>query len=176
MLVIRLARTGRKKYPTYRVVVADSRRASTGKFVDSLGHYNPHTKDLVLETAEVQKYLKNGAQPSNSVIKLLQREKFEMPQWVQVKERAVRPPKKAPIKKPAPAGEPTKSEVPEPKGDDTRVAKAATENAAVTESAQESVDLTETADKGEAQAEAAADAQTAAADAATEAAADKTDA
>lgn len=85
MLVIRLARTGRKKYPTYRIVAAESARATTGKFVAVLGHYNPHTKELVIKKEEASRYIGNGAQPSNSVIKLLQREKVELPNWVSLK-------------------------------------------------------------------------------------------
>lgn len=82
MLVIRLARTGRKKYPTYRIVAAESARAVTGKFVAILGHYNPHTKELVLKKDETERYIGNGAQPSNSVIRLLQQEKVKLPDWV----------------------------------------------------------------------------------------------
>ena len=88
MLVIRLARTGRNKYPTYRIVAAESARAATGRFVAVLGNYNPHTKDLVLRTDDIKKHLANGAQPSNTVVKLLQREKVELPAWVQLKTKA----------------------------------------------------------------------------------------
>src|SRR4051812_42277000 len=93
MLVIRLARGGRAKYPTYRIVAAESSRAATGKFVEILGHYNPHTKELVIKKEETQKRLTNGAQPSNTVIKLLQREKIDLPAWVKLKTKA--PKKKA---------------------------------------------------------------------------------
>jgi len=85
MLVIRMARGGRNKYPVYRIVAAESSRAVTGKFVAVLGHYNPHTKDLTLNKEDALKYIKNGAQPSNAVIKLLQREKVELPKWVELK-------------------------------------------------------------------------------------------
>lgn len=85
MLVIRLARTGRAKYPTYRIVAAESARTATGKFVAILGHYNPHTKDIVLKRDEIAKHLSNGAQPSNTVVKLLIREKVELPSWVKLK-------------------------------------------------------------------------------------------
>jgi small subunit ribosomal protein S16 len=88
LLVIRLARTGRSKYPTYRIVAAESARAATGKFVAVLGHYNPHTKDLVIKREEVQKHLSNGAQPSNTVTKLLMRDKVELPSWVKLKTKA----------------------------------------------------------------------------------------
>lgn len=91
MLTIRLSRTGRNKYPTYRVVAAESARAATGKFVAVLGHYNPHTKELVLNKDEVKKHLKNGAQPSNTVIKLLQREKVELPAWAVLKTKQSKP-------------------------------------------------------------------------------------
>ena len=59
MLVIRLARGGRKKYPVYRIVAAEKRRAATGKFVAVLGHYNPHTKDLVIKKDELKKFIEN---------------------------------------------------------------------------------------------------------------------
>jgi small subunit ribosomal protein S16 len=85
LLVIRLARHGRAKYPTYRIVAAESARAATGKFVAVLGHYNPHTKELVVNHDEVKKHLGNGAQPSNTVVKLLMREKIELPAWVKLK-------------------------------------------------------------------------------------------
>lgn len=88
MLVIRLARTGRTKYPTYRIVAAESARAATGKFVEVLGHYNPHTKELVINHESVEKRLSQGAQPSNTVIKLLAREKIELPTWAKLKTKA----------------------------------------------------------------------------------------
>lgn len=103
MLVIRLARTGRTKYPTYRLVAAESARAATGKFVAILGHYNPHTKEFVVKKAEVEKYLGNGAQPSNTVVKLLKQEKVKLPDWVKYTEKNRQPKKAAKEKAPAPA-------------------------------------------------------------------------
>lgn len=82
MLAIRLARTGRTKYPTYRIVAADSKRPATGKFVSILGNYNPHTKEISLKKDEIEQLLKNGAQPSNTVVRLLKREKVALPKWV----------------------------------------------------------------------------------------------
>lgn len=81
MLVLRLSRVGRKKYPLYRLVAADSRRPVSGKFVARLGHYNPHTKEAELDKEQIAKYLENGAQPSSAVVKLLKREKVKMPAW-----------------------------------------------------------------------------------------------
>ncbi len=91
MLVIRLARTGRTKYPTYRIVAAESARAATGKFVQMMGHYNPHTKELVIDRESIEKRLSQGAQPSNSVVKLLMREKVALPAWVSLKTKTPKP-------------------------------------------------------------------------------------
>lgn len=68
----------------------ESARAATGKFVAVLGHYNPHTKELVIKRDEVQKHLSHGAQPSNTVIKLLLRDKVELPTWVKLKTKIVK--------------------------------------------------------------------------------------
>jgi small subunit ribosomal protein S16 len=87
MLVIRMARTGRTKYPTYRIVAAESSRAATGKFVAILGHYNPHSKEIVLKKDEIEKYIGNGAQPSNTVVRLLKQEKVKLPDWATFQER-----------------------------------------------------------------------------------------
>jgi small subunit ribosomal protein S16 len=87
MVVIRLARTGRKKYPTYRIVAADSSRAATGKFIMILGSYNPHTKQLVIDKEKTVDFMSHGARPSNAVIKLLSKEKIDLPKWAVLKER-----------------------------------------------------------------------------------------
>lgn len=72
MLKIRLSRTGKKHQPRYRVVVAEHTAPVQGKFVDLLGHYNPHTKELVLnDSANLISWLDRGAQPSNRVAKIL---------------------------------------------------------------------------------------------------------
>ena len=75
MLVIRLRRTGSKKRPFFRVVVADSRAARDSSFVEVLGHYNPRTKPetLVIDRDRVAHWLKAGAQPSDSVRTLIDR-------------------------------------------------------------------------------------------------------
>ncbi len=139
MLSIRLARTGRNKYPTYRIVAAESARAATGKFVAVLGHYNPHTKELVIKKEEASRYLGNGAQPSNSVIKLLQREKIELPKWVSLAIKAKSPKKAAQaraatVAEAAAAPEPVAeaSEAPEEvtEGKEAAVAEEAQNNAA----------------------------------------------
>jgi len=85
MQVIRLARVGRNKYPTYRIVSADKRRAATGKYMAVLGHYNPHTKVLVIKKEELVATVKNGAQPSNAVLKLMKQEGIKLPDWAEIK-------------------------------------------------------------------------------------------
>jgi small subunit ribosomal protein S16 len=87
MLVIRLARQGRTKYPTYRIVAADKRRAATSKFVAILGHYNPHTKEIVLKKDEIEAYLNNGAQASDRVLRLLKTEDVKLPNWAKIHDR-----------------------------------------------------------------------------------------
>jgi small subunit ribosomal protein S16 len=69
---IRLARRGSKKHPTYRIVVADSRRARDGRFIESIGFYNPQSDPSTVEVdeARAKEWLKNGAQPSDTVRKL----------------------------------------------------------------------------------------------------------
>lgn len=75
MVVIRLARFGKKHYPIYRVTVADSRRAATGKFIEVIGHYNPtprgQDKKLDLDMDKVNAWIKKGAQPSDRVKSLI---------------------------------------------------------------------------------------------------------
>ncbi len=98
MLVIRLQRTGRKGHAQFRVVVQDSRRTpSSGKVVAALGHYNPHTKETVINKEKAQVYLNNGAQPSDRVATLLKKEGVTLPSWVKLndpKKRDIRNPEK----------------------------------------------------------------------------------
>jgi small subunit ribosomal protein S16 len=70
---IRLARVGSKKNPVYRVVVADSRSPRDGKFIEIVGRYNPQTdpSTIELDEAKVREWISKGAQPSNTVQKLL---------------------------------------------------------------------------------------------------------
>ena len=70
---MRLTRVGSKKNPIYRVVVADSRSPRDGKFIDIVGRYNPQTDPSLIELdeAKVQDWLGKGAQPSESVRRLL---------------------------------------------------------------------------------------------------------
>jgi small subunit ribosomal protein S16 len=73
MIRIRLRRVGAKKQPSYRVVVADSRSARDGRFLEIVGFYNPRTEPPTVEIKEepVLKWLEQGAQPSDAVGRLL---------------------------------------------------------------------------------------------------------
>lgn len=72
---IRLRRMGSNRRPTYRVVVADSRAPRDGKFLEILGHYNPLTTPptVQIDRPRVAEWVRKGAQPSNTVKRLLQR-------------------------------------------------------------------------------------------------------
>jgi small subunit ribosomal protein S16 len=75
LLRIRLRRTGKKKKPSYRIVVADSRSPRDGAFVEILGIYDPLTEPatVTVDAAKVRDWISKGAQPSESVEKLLRR-------------------------------------------------------------------------------------------------------
>ncbi len=72
---IRLRRTGAKKAPTYRVIVADSRSPRDGRFIEEIGHYNPRTEpvEIVINEEKAKVWLKNGAQPTETVKALLKK-------------------------------------------------------------------------------------------------------
>ena len=70
---IRLTRVGATKQPSYRLVVADSRSARDGRAIDTIGHYNPRTDpiELLVDEAKAKDWLAKGAQPSDTVRRLL---------------------------------------------------------------------------------------------------------
>ena len=75
MLKIRLRRMGAKKAPFYRIVVADSRSPRDGAFVEEIGYYNPTTDpaELKVDNEKAAQWLKNGAQPTDTVRGLLKK-------------------------------------------------------------------------------------------------------
>ena len=82
MLAIRMQRNGRSHYPTYRIVVQESQRHPlSGRVVAEVGNYNPATKALTLDKEAVEKYLKNGAQPSSRVAFILKKNGVKLPKW-----------------------------------------------------------------------------------------------
>ncbi|MBO7132469.1 30S ribosomal protein S16 [Candidatus Saccharibacteria bacterium] len=85
MLAIRMQRNGRTHYPTYRIVVQEAQRHPlSGRIVAEVGNYNPATKALTLDKEAVEKYLKNGAQPSSRVAFILKKNGVKLPKWVEV--------------------------------------------------------------------------------------------
>ncbi len=70
---IRLRRMGAKKAPFYRVVVADSRYPRDGRFIEEIGYYDPTKEPNVvkIDVEKAQQWIKNGAQPTDTVKKLL---------------------------------------------------------------------------------------------------------
>jgi small subunit ribosomal protein S16 len=75
---IRLARVGRKKIAKYRIVAADSRMRRDGRFLDTIGFYDPQTepKTFTYDSDKVAKWIKNGAQPTLTVKNLLRQDQF----------------------------------------------------------------------------------------------------
>ena len=73
MVKIRLKRIGAKKTPFYRVVVADSRYPRNGRFIEEIGYYDPMKTpaEIKLDNEKVEKWLKNGAQPTETVKSLI---------------------------------------------------------------------------------------------------------
>ncbi|MBQ3013871.1 MAG: 30S ribosomal protein S16 [Clostridia bacterium] len=72
---MRLRRTGMKKAPFYRVIVADSRSPRDGRFIEEIGYYNPLTEpaDIKIDAEKAKKWLSNGAQPTETVKSLLKK-------------------------------------------------------------------------------------------------------
>ena len=98
MVKIRLMRTGAKKAPSYRVVIAEARGPRDGRFVEIIGHYDPvQPKDtpavVVINADRARYWLQHGAQPTDRVAVLLRREGVLPPAA----------PRVAPEKKPATA-------------------------------------------------------------------------
>jgi len=73
---IRLKRMGAKKNPFYRVVVADSRYPRDGRFIEEIGTYNPVVEpaQVNIDAEKAQKWIKNGAQPTDTVKSLLKKQ------------------------------------------------------------------------------------------------------
>ncbi len=134
MVRIRLKRVGGKKHPFYRVVVADQRAARDGAFIEQIGTYDPfpNPPEIKLDADKVNNWIKNGAQPSESVVSLLQSQGFllkvETPAPVKEEPKAAAKPAKkeaaaatavvetpaeeAPVAEEAPGDDATKEDAP----------------------------------------------------------------
>lgn len=75
MLKIRLSRAGRKGLAFYRIVLTEAKKAPQHGYKEVLGYYNPHTKELKIDTVQAQKYISNGAQYSDSLKKIIEKAK-----------------------------------------------------------------------------------------------------
>ncbi len=73
MVKIRLRRMGKKKQPSYRIIVADGRSPRDGRFIENLGFYNPRTEKatIVIKEERLEEWLSKGAQPTDSMKRIL---------------------------------------------------------------------------------------------------------
>ena len=78
MVKLRLKRMGKKAYPVYKIVAADSRSPRDGRFIESVGHYNPNEEPnvITLKDDRVSYWLNVGAQPTDTVRSILSKEGF----------------------------------------------------------------------------------------------------
>ena len=151
MLRIRLARTGKKKQASYRVVVADQRKAVTAKFKEILGWYNPHTKEFKVNKEKTEAWLAQGASPTDSLAILLKKNGVNLPDWVKIVEKNKKPknaeePKEETPKAEAPADDAAKEVVEEAPSEETVEAE-------ITEEEKKEADVPEETPKEEAPAE-----------------------
>lgn len=87
MVRLRLRREGKKKHPIYKVVAADMRSPRNGRFIEAVGHYDPHAipAKILVKEDRVEYWLKKGAQPSDTVRSLLRRTGFWL-RWTLIRQ------------------------------------------------------------------------------------------
>ena len=73
MLKLRLKRTGRKRFPSYRLVVMENRFRRDGRPIDEVGYYNPITKQSEFDSDKIKKWLSYGVKPTSTVLNLLKK-------------------------------------------------------------------------------------------------------
>ena len=73
MVKIKLSRTGKKNEPHFRIVVAEAKSKLSGEYVENLGHYNPRSKQFVLNKESFDAWVKKGAQPTETVSSLVKK-------------------------------------------------------------------------------------------------------
>ena len=114
MLAIRMQRNGRSHYPTYRIVVQEAQRHPlSGRVVAEVGNYNPATKALTLDKEAVEKYLKNGAQPSSRAAFILKKNGVKLPkQYKEPAQKTVKAKHADKLRKNQPKEEPVAEEAP----------------------------------------------------------------
>lgn len=77
MLKLRLKKTGKKRSPSYRLVIMENSWRRDGKPVDEVGYYNPLNKDYKFESEKIKKWLKYGVKPTRTVSSLLRKAKIK---------------------------------------------------------------------------------------------------
>jgi len=65
---------GQKKFPFYRIVVLDSKKARDANYIEKVGHYDPRSKELMLNRDRIEYWISKGAQLTNTVAKLIAKE------------------------------------------------------------------------------------------------------
>lgn len=155
---VRLTRVGSKKNPIWRVVVADGRSPRDGRSIETIGHYNPQTQPsrIEIDRERLQHWLDRGAQPSNTVKKLIRAENtgHEYPK-ADAPAPVATPPK--PKAEPAAEAAPDATEAPAAEAEAPADAEAAAEEVAAEQEASEQP-APEPAADAEADADAAAEA------------------
>lgn len=73
MLKLRLKRIGRKRSPAYRLVIMENSARRDGRPIEEVGYYDPISKKYKFEIEKIQKWLKNGVQPTETVSQLLKK-------------------------------------------------------------------------------------------------------
>ena len=76
MLKLRLKRVGRKKLPSYRLVVMENTSRRNGKPIEEVGYYNPISKNYNFDQNKIEKWLKYGVKPTTTVLNLLKKSKI----------------------------------------------------------------------------------------------------
>lgn len=104
---LRLTRVGSKKNPIWRVVVADQRSPRDGRFIETIGHYNPQTEPstIVIDDSRLEHWLARGAQPTNTVKHLMKARSKEAAAARTAAEPAAAPAAEEPAAEAAPAEE-----------------------------------------------------------------------
>ena len=73
MLKLRLKRIGRKRSPSYRIVIMENTTRRDGRPIEEVGYYNPISKDSKLDYKKIQKWLDHGVKPTKTVFNLLKK-------------------------------------------------------------------------------------------------------
>jgi small subunit ribosomal protein S16 len=76
MLKLRLKKMGRKRQPSYRLVIMESKNRRDGRAIDEVGYYNPITKESFFNSEKIIKWLENGVKPTDTVKGLLKKAKI----------------------------------------------------------------------------------------------------